>query len=402
MKNYYYRSIDNHQRIHTGCIQVENVAELEKSLKSRNLFLIEYAIKSESIENRFSFNKKIKIEQQIQLLFEWLLLLESGITVVSSVESLIESSETLIRKHALQAVLISLEQGKPLHQALSNNEVFSPMVKEFIRIGENSGSLISSIKYAYSYLEEQKANQEIIKQAMLYPLFTVSVGLGAVIFLSYWMLPELASFLLSLDQELPTTTMILITIADWLQKDSSLLLPIFILLFLIIFVSVKTGLISHYQIGAFYWKLPIFGPIKQMIFISQFSRLLSITLNSGLTLPEAIKISTHISKNKFAEQQIDSIYKKIEQGFSFHHALNQSQLLPKVVVSLIYNAEKTGRIIPCLNYISEFYRQKANRRLQKIQKLIEPCLTLLIGSILAFFIVATLGPLYELGSQLGQ
>ncbi|WP_022653007.1 type II secretion system F family protein [Aquaspirillum serpens] len=399
---YYYRSIDHNHKIHTGYIDVESITELEKSLKARNLFLIDCKLLDNKKKNWLSFGKKIEIDQQLQLLFEWLLLLQSGITVISSIESLIEASENTNRKNALQATLLALEQGKSLYQAISHNQIFSNMVKEFIRIGETSGSLITSMNHAYTYLQEQKNNQDTIRQAMLYPMFTVVIGLAAVVFLSYWILPELTSFLLSLDQELPTTTRILISLSDWLQTEVDQLAIILGFIFLIIYLLIKHELISREKVDYFCWRLPIFGEIQQMIFLSQFSRLLSITLTSGLTLADSIQTSNFISNNAFIQKQIELIYQKLEQGFCFHESLAHTQLAPQIIVSLIYNAEKTGKIAPCLDYISIFYREKANQRLQKVQKLIEPCLTLFIGLILAFFIMATLGPLYELSSQLGQ
>jgi len=70
-------------------------------------------------------------------------------------------------------------------------------------------------------------------------------------------------------------------------------------------------------------------------------------------------------------------------------------LFPPLVVRMIRVGEGTGGLDKSLLKISYFYDRDVNESIEKMMKLIEPTLTVLLGGILAFIMFSVLGPVYD-------
>jgi type IV pilus assembly protein PilC len=67
---------------------------------------------------------------------------------------------------------------------------------------------------------------------------------------------------------------------------------------------------------------------------------------------------------------------------------------------MIKVGESTGGLDKSLITISEFYDQEVRDAMQSLLKLIEPLLTVLLGSLLGFIMYSVLGPVYDSFSTL--
>jgi type IV pilus assembly protein PilC len=76
---------------------------------------------------------------------------------------------------------------------------------------------------------------------------------------------------------------------------------------------------------------------------------------------------------------------------SFHNA----GLFPPLVVRMIKVGENTGALDKSLLNVSYFYDRDVNDLMQKMLKLLEPALTVVLGLILAFIMMSVLGPVYD-------
>ena len=75
-------------------------------------------------------------------------------------------------------------------------------------------------------------------------------------------------------------------------------------------------------------------------------------------------------------------------------------LFPPLVVRMIKVGESTGALDKALLNVSYFYDRDVNEKMQKMLKLLEPALTVVLGLILAFIMSSVLGPVYDSFSKL--
>jgi type II secretory pathway component PulF len=64
--------------------------------------------------------------------------------------------------------------------------------------------------------------------------------------------------------------------------------------------------------------------------------------------------------------------------------------------------ESTGKLTEQLNYLSEYYLNKLDDISQKLGKLIEPIVILVIGGIFVVIILGLLSPIYDLISGINN
>ena len=62
--------------------------------------------------------------------------------------------------------------------------------------------------------------------------------------------------------------------------------------------------------------------------------------------------------------------------------------------------ESTGSLDTALRNVSYFFNRDVKESVEKIQSLIEPALTLILGSVLGWIMLAVLGPVYDVISKI--
>jgi type IV pilus assembly protein PilC len=62
--------------------------------------------------------------------------------------------------------------------------------------------------------------------------------------------------------------------------------------------------------------------------------------------------------------------------------------------------ESTGALDEALSNVSYFYDRDVRESVEKVQQLIEPALTLLLGGLLGWIALSVLGPIYDIISQI--
>lgn len=83
-----------------------------------------------------------------------------------------------------------------------------------------------------------------------------------------------------------------------------------------------------------------------------FTRHLHTMIESGIALDEAIKIASEQTANKNFQIVLTDIYKRLQQGESFHHALNQHKKhFSKFYISLVKVGEKSGKLDEVLSFL---------------------------------------------------
>jgi type IV pilus assembly protein PilC len=146
--------------------------------------------------------------------------------------------------------------------------------------------------------------------------------------------------------------------------------------------------------------MPITGPILHKIIMARFSRYFALMYQAGIPILDAIKICEKIVGNHVVADALNRVHKQISAGDAMSESFRNAGLFPHLVVRMIRVGENTGNLDKSLLNISYFYDRDVNDAMQKMLKMIEPALTVLLGAILGFIMYSVLGPVYESFSQL--
>jgi type IV pilus assembly protein PilC len=396
---YQYRAIDQTGRHAQGQIDAQNEVDLELRLERMGLDLITYKVSTKS-NNTYS-KSRVSNRDLVMFCFQLQQLTSAGVPMLEGLNDLRESSNNLYFQQVMGALMSEVEGGKMLSQAMSEYpDVFDEVFVNLVSAGEQTGQLPTVFDNLANTLKWQDELMSQTKKLIAYPLFVLVVVMAAVTFLMIYLVPEMVKFLASLGQELPLQTKILIFISDAFVNYWWLIFSLPLVVITGLIAIIKSSPDARYKFDYIKLKLPLTGDILQKIIMARFARYFALMYQTGIPILDAIKICEKIVGNRVIADAISRAHTQINAGDSMSESFQNAGLFPPLVVRMIKVGEGTGALDKSLLNISYFYDRDVNDLMQKLLKLLEPALTVILGLILAFIMVSVLGPVYDSFSKM--
>jgi type IV pilus assembly protein PilC len=399
MPSFNYKAVDKSGRPAMGQIDALNEVDLEIRLERMGLDLITFrpAKKSTSLFNR----NKVSNQDLVMFCFQIEQLSSAGVPLLECLNDLRVSNPNPFFQKVLGAVSAEVEGGKMLSQALGEHpEVFSEVFVSLIDAGEQTGQLPVVFNNLFETIRWQDELMSQTKKLLAYPAFVAVVVLGAVAFLMSYLVPQMTSFLRNMGQELPLNTKILIAISNAFVNYWWILISVPVITFIGLATIIKTNPMARYRFDMIKLNMPVTGPILHKIIMARFARYFALMYQTGIPILDAIKICEKIVGNRVVADALSRVHAQISAGDSMSESFRNAGLFPPLVVRMIRVGESTGKLDKSLLNISYFYDRDVNDSMQKMLKMIEPALTVLLGAILGFIMYSVLGPVYDSFSKL--
>src|SRR3989454_8301792 len=271
-------------------------------------------------------------------------MMDSGLPILSSLESLHAQATHPRLKPAIDRVRSDVEQGSTLTEALRRQpDCFPRIYVNLVHAGEEGGLLAQMLDRVASLLEYEAETDQRIRSATFYPTLIVSELVLAFLVLIKFVLPRFASLFRKFDTALPLPTRVLIGLSDFFEKQW---IPF---LFVVTCAAIGAVLWSKSERGRLtidraIITVPIFGSIFLMTIMSRFSRVLSALLASGIPIVQALDIVRGVVGNRIVEAEIDKMRDGVVSGMGLAEPLHQSAVFPPLVVKMLSVGEETGAV----------------------------------------------------------
>jgi len=399
MPAFNYKAVDQLGRSAIGQIDARNEVDLEIRLERMGLDLITFRIaaKSTSLLNR----NKVSNRDLVMFCFQMEQLNSAGVPLLECLTDLRESSNNPYFQKVLGAVSAEVEGGKMLSQALAEHpNVFNEVFVSLVHAGEQAGQLPTVFNHLFETIRWQDELMSQTKKLLAYPAFVAVVVLAAVAFLMSYLVPQMAAFLHNMGQELPLNTKFLIAFSHLFVNYWWLIIGAPILAGMGLATMIKTNSVARYRFDMIKLNLPITGSILRKIIMARFARYFALMYQAGIPILDAIKICEKIVGNRVVVDALSRVHAQINAGDSMSESFRNAGLFSPLVVRMIKVGESTGALDKSLLNISYFYDRDVNDSMQKLLKMIEPALTVLLGLILGFIMYSVLGPVYDSFSKL--
>lgn len=399
MATFNYKAIDQTGQYAQGQIDALNEVDLELRLTRMGLDLITYRASTKS--NGAFAKSKVSNRDLVMFCFQLEQLSSAGVPILDGLNDLRESTENLYFQKVLGAISGEVEGGKMLSQALAEHpEVFNEVFVNLIAAGEQTGQLPAVFDNLSNTLKWQDELLSQTKKLLAYPLFVLVVVLAAVTFLMVYLVPEMVKFLNSLGQELPLNTRILIFVSNAFVQYWWLIFTVPLVLVVAAISYIQQSAKARYRFDYLKLKLPLTGEILHKIIMARFARYFALMYQTGIPILQAIKTCEKIVGNRVIADALSRAHAQINAGDSMSESFHNAGLFPPLVVRMIKVGENTGALDKSLLNISYFYDRDVNELMQKMLKLLEPALTVILGLILAFIMISVLGPVYDSFSKM--
>ena len=99
--------------------------------------------------------------------------------------------------------------------------------------------------------------------------------------------------------------------------------------------------------------------------------------------------------NKPLENALRIAGQQIADGKNMTAAFQDLALFPPLVIRMMRIGENTGALDTALLNVSYFYNREVRESIGRVQAMIEPALTVVLGVLLGWVMLSVLGPVYD-------
>lgn len=394
MALYSYRAIDNQGRPRKGTQEAANEVDLELRLKRGGLDLISTKPGGDRIEAR---RRKIKRPELITFFFNLQQLTSANVPLLESLADLRDTMNDP-RFHEITASLIeSIESGKKLSQAMAEHpDAFDRIFISLVHAGEESAHLPEVFQHITEALKWQDEMASHTKTIMIYPAFVGSIVIVITFFLMIYLVPQLVSFIQGMGQEIPVQTRILIATSSFFVDYWYVIIATPVVLALAAKPIISSSPEMLFRFDKLKLNLWVIGPILRKIILARFANTFAMMYGSGVNILECIANSRDVVNNRVIAKSLDDVTQAIESGKNLTQSFAQTGMFPALVIRMLKVGEATGSLDKALLNVSYFYDRDVKNSINKVQVMIEPTMTIIMGGLLGWVMLAVLSPIYDI------
>jgi type IV pilus assembly protein PilC len=357
--------------------------------------LLSYKESSKVAKNAFH-RKTISRRELINFTFHIEQLIKSGVPLIDSLKDIRNSIDYSHFTDVLQTVIDDIEGGKTLSLALAEHPtIFDKVYVTLVRIGEETGQLAEVLNDLAETIRWQDELVAQTKKIMIYPLIVSVVVLLVVTFLMMYLMPQLLPFIKNIGSEVPLYTRILIDISNIFVEYWYLIFSLPVAMIFGMRSVAKNNQRVRYYLDGLKLKIWLFGTLTTKIKLARFANYFAMMYSSGITVLDALKISGDMVDNLVLEDSIRQARNSISDGVIISKSFESVGVFPSMIVRMLKVGEDTGAMDDALLNVSYFYNREVKESIDRIEPAILPILTVVLGGIMMWIMMAVLGPVYD-------
>jgi general secretion pathway protein F len=304
-------------------------------------------------------------------------------------------------KSMLLAVRSRVMEGHTLATGLGDfKHVFPELYRTTVEAGEQSGHLDRVLERLADYTENRQQMRQKIQLAVFYPAMLTVVAILVVGGLMTYVVPQVVQVFDNIGQNLPPLTVGLIAVSDFMRNYGLILLLALVLAGILFYWLLRND-DNRRRFHRMQLSLPLVGRLVRGMNTGRFARTFSILTASGVSVLEALRISSQVVSNLPMRDAVDEATARVREGASIAAALETSGYFPPMTVHLIASGESSGKLEEMLERAAIFQEREIETMIAALLGLFEPMLILIMGGVVLIIVLAILLPIFDL-NQLVQ
>jgi type II secretory pathway component PulF len=336
--------------------------------------------------------KKRKLRANELILFARTMgeLLEGGVPILKALQGLERAASDREFKSLLAGVEENIRRGVEFSEALERSAAIPAFFYQTVYGGEVSGKVPMVLGELAKYMEKEQALKRSIRDALVYPVFILGVGFITLGVLIGFVLPKLRAIYEGFGTKLPFITTLILGL-------SRAFLPL-CFIFSIAGIFLWLNLKKSGRIISIFYKASFIGDFMRGFMRVRFSRLLSLLLESGVPVLEALQVVERTFSDSFLGKDIGLLKESLASGNGFSNCLEKVGWMDSLSRMLVVSGEETGRLSESFFQVARDTESELEARIQLAVKLLEPGLILVIGMAVGFVVIGTVLPIFDMSS----
>jgi type II secretory pathway component PulF len=299
-------------------------------------------------------------------------------------EVLKKQSERGRRSFRARAGRISdaLQQGSSLSDALDNErEAFPVLFLALVKLGEATGNLAEIFGELERYYQLELQLQRQFRSQTFLPIvqfvFAVAIIAGVIFILGL------------MDPKKPLLTIFGMGGAAGSLAFVGVVVGSLGLVCVLYLVVSRTGHQKTWM-DLLLLSMPAVGPCLRAIIMSRFTLALQLTLDTGLSIAKALRLSLEATGNAYFASRADGVAQSLKNGKPLHEALEASKLFTSDFMEMVVSSEASGSVPEMMRHLAAQYQEEAGRKMTMLTRIAGGA----VGCGVAAFIIWAIFKLY--------
>jgi len=404
-----YEVVDSAGTIGRGRQQAEDSAELLQQFRNRGQLVVSLraadapraAPLRQVLQQSFRRARgRVRLNTLVLFTGQLAAMLEAGLHLVRILTALgRESSDRRFGK-IVEDVRDSLSAGSSFADSLQRYPaVFSRLYVAAVRAGEASGALAVVLNSLTTHLEKAEQLRRKVKGALAYPITVLAAAFAIVVAMIVYIVPIFEGVYAKANVKLPAPTLVLVGLSQLVRESAVVTVLVVGLVVVAVVMAARTergrGVLDTLKL-----RIPLFGPLIRKAVLARTCRTLSLLLQSGMPLLEALDIASHVAGNRTIERALLAVERGVRNGSTLADMMQQTGAFTSLVTQLVSSGEEGGALAAMLGKAAVYYEAQVDASVATLSTLVEPVMILLLGGIAGSVILALYMPIFSLGQAM--
>lgn len=256
---------------------------------------------------------------------------------------------------------------------------FPEFFRELVKVGEESGHLPEVCRQLAEHYEHQLRLRRMLLTSLTWPLIELTLAL-TVVGVVIWVMG------LSMFKKNN------IDILGFGLTGTSGLLTYLCFLAMVAFAGYMAyraavrGALWVAPVQRAIMRVPRLGRALETMAMARLSWTMHVTLNSGMELRRALRMSLKSTQNVVYTRHIDGVLRAIRDGQEIHETFKATGAFPIDFLDAVQVGEESGQLVESMAHLSVHYQDEARLAMNTITLLFGLAVTALIAGVIIFLI----------------
>jgi type IV pilus assembly protein PilC len=391
-----------------GVIDATSSAEARRQLLEQGMFALSLKERSRAAPRsavqepkRPLFQSRIGKSDLLMVTCQLSVMTQAGIDLAEATRNIAQSCPHPALKKVLETLYEDVASGQSMSAALERQKrVFGESYVAAISAAEASGTMTTALNRLAELLRNEIRLRGALLSAMAYPGALCGIAGLVMAAIFFFVLPQFAEVFQDMGVDPPPLTSLLLGIGSAVREN--------LLLFLLGAGGAVAGgwylvrqprtrrMWDNFQLNGFLLRKAV-----RSLLIGQSFRLLATMLQSNVPLLEAIRLCQRATRNSFYRDLFRQLEQEVEIGHGISETMMAAPFIPPGAAQMVQSAEQAGKLGEILETVGLFYEEQGERELNKLVKLMEPMIVVVMGVIVSLVVASVVLPLLDVTSVSG-
>ncbi|MCL2405685.1 MAG: type II secretion system F family protein [Defluviitaleaceae bacterium] len=320
-------------------------------------------------------------------------LLGAGVPIKAALSIVSEQLPGRCLRRLVPSLAAKVEQGESFSHSIRGTGAFSDFFCGFVSIGEATATLPQVMEQLADFYDDWAQTRDELIAALLYPIIVSIMMLGVIILAVTFVLPGYSRIFAATDTPLPALTRGLLMASEFLTTNAIFVAICFLFALIVLALFYKS---TYGREATAVVELRI--PVMRLGINFRLTQSLHLLLTAGLPVSQALPLVEGVMSNVRVRRDIIKISAQMGVGKPFWETLNKAPYIDPLLIGFAKVGEETGRMTQTMEKCQAYYSQAYKQAVRRLNKLVEPIITLVLGVGLGVIMLAVILPTFELAT----